>query len=105
MGGKSSTSTNTVSIPPAVLARYNAVNAQAQQVAQTPFQQYSTNPNAFVAPLTAEQNTGIAATNTYANAAQPYYGAATGACRKIQEQRADDPGGYVFISIAGMMKS
>ena len=77
MGGKSSTSTQSVQIPPEVLARYNAVNANAQNVAQTPFQQYSTDPNAFVAPLTSSQNAGIAGTNNYANAAQPYYGAAT----------------------------
>jgi len=76
MGGKNSTSTNQVSIPPQVLAQYNAVNANAASVASTPFQQYSTNPNAFVAPLTAEQNQGISATNQYANSAQPFYGAA-----------------------------
>ena len=71
--GKTSTSTSQVQIPPDVLARYNSVNAQAQNVAATPFQQYSTNPNAFVAPLTATQQAGIAATGQYANAAQPYY--------------------------------
>ena len=62
-GGKTSTSTSQVTIPPEVLARYNAVNAQAQQVAQTPFQQYSNNPNAFVAPLTPTQQAGIINTN------------------------------------------
>ncbi len=77
MGGKSSTSTSSVQIPPDVLARYNAVNAQAADVAKTPFQSYGTDPSAFVAPLTAEQNAGIAGTNTYAEAAQPYFGAAT----------------------------
>jgi hypothetical protein len=45
------------------LARYNSVNTQAQQVAATPFQQYSTDPNAFVAPVTPEQNTGIGTIN------------------------------------------
>ena len=52
-GGKSQTSTgsSSVSIPPDVLARYNSVNSQAQTVAQTPFQQYSADPNAFVAGL------------------------------------------------------
>jgi len=77
-GGKTSTSTSQVQIPADVLARYNSVNAQAQQVAQQPFQQYSTNPNAFVAPLTATQQAGIAATGQYANAAQPYYQQAAG---------------------------
>jgi len=66
MGGKTSTSTSQVTIPPEVLARYNAVNAQAQAVAQTPFQQYSNNPNAFVAPLTPTQQAGILATDQYA---------------------------------------
>ena len=64
-------STTQVQIPADVLARYNSVNATAQQVAQTPFQQYSTDPNAFVAPLTAEQNAGIGGVNQYANSAQP----------------------------------
>lgn len=74
-GGKTQQSTSQVQIPPEVLARYNAVNAQAQTVAQTPFQQYSTDPNAFVAPLTTAQNAGINQTGYYANAAQPAIGA------------------------------
>ena len=76
-GGKTSTSTQSVSIPPEVLARYNSVNATAQQVAQTPFQQYSSDPNAFVAPLNDTQQAGVANTNANANTAQPYYGAAS----------------------------
>lgn len=71
MGGKTQQTTQQVQIPPEVLARYNSVNAQAQGVAGTPFQQYSSSPNAFVAPLTAEQNTGIGGVNQYANSAQP----------------------------------
>jgi hypothetical protein len=78
VGGKTSTSTSQVQIPPEVLARYNSVNATAQNVAQAPFQQYSTNPNAFVAPLTPTQEAGVANTNTAAGMAQPYFGAATG---------------------------
>jgi len=76
MGSKGSTSTQSVSIPPEVLAMYSSVNANAQQVAQTPFQTYS---GEFVAPVNSEQQSGIAATNTAANQAQPYYSAATGA--------------------------
>ena len=64
-----------MTIPPEVLARYNSVNATAQNVAQTPFQQYSTDPNAFVAPLNATENAATAGTNQYANAAQPAIGA------------------------------
>jgi len=75
MGGKSTTSTSTVSIPPEVLARYNAVNAKAEQVAATPFQAYG---GQFVAPINPTQQAGIEATSQYSQAAQPYYGAATG---------------------------
>ena len=75
MGGKTSQSTSTVSIPPEVLARYNAVNARAEEVAQTPFQQYG---GQFVAGLTPTQQAGIQNTSTAANQAQPYYNAATG---------------------------
>jgi muramidase (phage lysozyme) len=75
MGGKTSQSTSTVSIPPEVLARYNAVNARAEEVAQTPFQQYG---GQFVAGLTPTQQAGIQNTSAAASQAQPYYGAATG---------------------------
>jgi len=74
MGGKSGTTTSSVSIPPDVLKRYNAVNAYASDVAQTPFQAYQ---GQFVAGLTPTQQAGIQGTSQYANAAQPYYGAAT----------------------------
>lgn len=74
-GGKSSTSTQTVSIPPEVLARYNAVNARAEEVAKQPFQQYG---GEFVAPLTPTQTAGIQATSAASQLAQPYFGAATG---------------------------
>ena len=86
MGGKSSTSTQSVSIPPEVLARYNSVNANAQQVAQTPFQQYSSSPDAFVAPLTSTQQAGIANTNSAAGQAQPYYQQATNGLYQAQGQ-------------------
>lgn len=77
MGGKSSQSSQQIQIPPEVLARYNAVNSRAEVAAATPFQQYSTDPSAFVAPLTQTQQAGIANTNYYSGAAQPYYAAAT----------------------------
>jgi len=75
MGGKTSTSTQSVSIPPEVLARYNAVNARAEQVAATPFQAY---PGQFVAGLTPTQQAGISATSAASQAAQPYYGMGAG---------------------------
>lgn len=76
-GGKSQQSSQQVTVPPDVLARYNSVNAQAQTAASQPFQQYSSDPNAFVAPLTPTQQAGIANTNTAAGQAQPYFDAAT----------------------------
>ena len=86
MGGKSSNTVQSQTIPPEILARYNAVNAGAENAAQTPFQNYSYNPNAFVAPLTGTQQAGVANTNYYANTAQPYYGAATGYLLNTQNQ-------------------
>lgn len=77
-GGKGGTTTQSVTIPPEVLARYNAVNARAEGLADTPFKPYSNDPNAFVAPLTPTQQAGITNTNKAAGMAQPYYGAATG---------------------------
>jgi len=73
-GGKGGNTTSTVTVPQDVLNRYNSVNATAEKVAQTPFQQYG---GQFVAPLTGTQQAGIANTNTAAGQAQPYYGAAT----------------------------
>jgi len=75
MGGKTSQSSQSVSIPPEVLARYNSVNARAEQVAQTPFQPYT---DQFVAGLTPTQTAGIQNTSASATQAQPYYNAATG---------------------------
>jgi muramidase (phage lysozyme) len=85
-GGKGGGSTSTVSIPPEVLARYNAVNAQAEKLGgtdasgnpNTPFKPYSSDPNAFVAPLTPTQQAGIANTNASAGTAQPWYQQAGG---------------------------
>jgi hypothetical protein len=77
-GGSTTTTNNVTQIPPEVLARYNAVNARAETVAQAPYQAYSQDPNAFVAPLSQTQQAGIQNTNAMAGAAQPYYGAATG---------------------------
>ena len=77
MCGGSGTTTQQVTIPPEVLARYNAVNAQAEQVAATPFQQYSTDPSAFVAQLNPTQQAGIQNVSNAQNIAQPYFQGAT----------------------------
>jgi len=71
MGGKTGTTSSTTKIPPEVMARYNAVNTRAEDVAAKPFQQYGTTPDAFVAQLNEQQRTGQAGMNQYANAAQP----------------------------------
>ena len=71
MGGKTGTTTQSVQIPKEVLARYNAVNSQAQSVASTPFQKYSTDPNDFVAGINQQQYAGIGGINRAANMAQP----------------------------------
>lgn len=73
--GKTTQSTQQVQIPADVLARYNSVNAQAQQAASAPFQQYT---GEFVAPLNQTQQQGVGQTTAYSQAAQPYYGAAAG---------------------------
>jgi hypothetical protein len=83
MGGKSGTTTQSVSIPPDVLKRYNAVNARAESVAATPFQPYT---GQFVAGITPTQQAGINATTQYAQSAQPYYQAATGQLGQAQGQ-------------------
>ena len=74
-GGGTQTTTQEVKIPPEVMARYNAVNARAEEVAKQPFQNYS---GEFVAPLNPTQQAGVEATSQYSQSAQPYFGAATG---------------------------
>lgn len=96
--GKGGSSVSTVQIPPEVLARYNAVNARAETVAQQPYQAYSNDPNAFVAPLTATQQAGIQNTNAMAGAAQPYYGAATEQLMQAQ-QGAQPAMGYAYQNL------
>jgi hypothetical protein len=86
-GGKGGSSTvSQVQIPPEVLARYNSVNARAEAVGQQPYQAYSYDPNAFVAPLTGTQVAGMQNVNAMAGAAQPYYGAATDQLMQAQQQ-------------------
>ena len=72
-GGKGGTSTSTVTIPPEVLARYNAVNATAEDIGKTPFQAYSQDPSAFVAQTNAVQNSGINNIYNAQNSAQPWF--------------------------------
>lgn len=85
-GGKTSTSTSSVQIPPEVMARYNAVNDYADKVAQTPYQRYQ---GEFVAPMTSTQNAAIANVNQAAGQAQPYFTGATESL--LQGQQAATP--------------
>lgn len=79
MGVKNTTSKDQVTIPPDVLARYNAVNAQAQTTAATPFQRYGNNASDFVAQVNPQQTEGINTINQGAGAFQPYLTQATSA--------------------------
>lgn len=90
MGGKTSTTTQRVQIPPEVLARYNAINTRAESVASSPFEKYSTNPADFVAQLNNQQQTGISNVNAAAGAYQPYFANATDATKA--GMAAADPG-------------
>lgn len=76
MGKKHATSTSQVTIPPEVLARYNAVNKRAEETAAAPFQKYGTEASDFVAQMNAQQGAGIADINATAGSYQPYMGAA-----------------------------
>lgn len=100
MGGKTSTSSQTVSVPPEVLARYNAVNARAEDAASQKFKQYSSDPNAFVAPLTQAQQQGISQSMAASGQAQPYYGQATNQLLGAQ-QAASGYYGSAAENIAG----
>jgi lysozyme family protein len=60
------------------MARYRAVNTRAEQAATQPFQAYSQDPSAFVAPLTATQKAGIENINKAAGMTQPYFQTAAG---------------------------
>jgi GH24 family phage-related lysozyme (muramidase) len=99
-GGKGGTTTQTVSIPPEVLARYNAVNARAEETAKQPFQQYG---GEFVAPLTPTQTAGIQGTNVAASQAQPYFNAATQGLLGAQQGGANYIGAATNAALAGAM--
>jgi hypothetical protein len=77
MGGKKATTTSSVSIPPEVLARYNAVNQQAQTAAATPYEAFGKTAADYVAQMNAQQGAGIADINATAGSYQPYMTQAT----------------------------
>lgn len=61
------------------MARYNAVNTRAEEVASKPFQKYGTEASDFVAQINQQQQQGIQNVNAAAGSYQPYIDAATGA--------------------------
>ena len=77
MGGKKATTTSSVSIPPEVLARYNAVNQQAQAAAATPYEAFGKTAADYVAQMNAQQGAGISDINATAGSYQPYMTQAT----------------------------
>lgn len=79
MGGKTATSTSQTTIPPEVLARYNAVNTMAESAANKPYQSFGTQASDYIAQMNQQQNTGINSVNAAAGSYQPYLDAATGA--------------------------
>jgi len=79
MGGKTTTSTNQVTIPQDVLDRYNAVNTQAAKVAENPFQKYGTTAEDFVAQFNNQQLAGVSDINAASGAYKPYMTEATSA--------------------------
>jgi len=81
MGGKKATTTSSVSIPPEVLARYNAVNTRAETAATTPYEAFGKTASDYVAQLNARQNAGFNDINATAGSYLPYMTEATTATR------------------------
>jgi len=73
-GGGTTYQTQTTQIPPEVRARYDAVNARAEQVAQQPFVPYT---GQFVAPINPLQEAAINQIGQATQGYQPYQQAAT----------------------------
>lgn len=55
------------------MARYNAVNTRAEEVASKPFQKYGTEASDFVAQINQQQQQGINNVNAAAGSYQPYF--------------------------------
>jgi hypothetical protein len=77
MGGKKATTTSQVTIPPEVLARYNAVNQRAETAAAKPFQAFGNTAADYVAQLNPQQFAGFNDINATAGSYQPYMTQAT----------------------------
>ena len=66
----------TVQASPQAIGAYSKALEMASAATSQPFQKYSTDPNAFVAPLTQTQQQAIGGIQGAQGAYQPYYGAA-----------------------------
>ena len=74
-GSNTSTSNTTTAPNPQAMQAYSDLMAKAQGIAATPYTPYG---GEIVAPFNAQQNTGVAGINDYANFAQPYIQQAAG---------------------------
>ena len=92
MGGKKATSTSQVTIPPEVLARYNAVNARAETAASKPFQAFGSNPADYVAQMNQQQALG---TSTINNSGGPAYAGIDKYMTPYTKNVADTTGAYM----------
>ena len=77
MGGKKSTTTSKVTIPPEVLERYNAVNTRAETAASAPYEAFGKTASDYVAQLNAQQYAGFNDINATAGSYLPYMTQAT----------------------------
>lgn len=75
-GQSNQNSMTTMTIPPEVMARYNAVNARAEQTADRPFQEYG---GQFVAPVNDTQGSAINQITGARNWIDPTFARANGA--------------------------
>jgi hypothetical protein len=72
-GGTTQQTSSSSGPPPQVTAAYQGLIDRATNVANQPYQPYQ---GELVAPLTTQTNQGLGGISAYANAAQPYLGAA-----------------------------
>lgn len=75
-GGLAPIQQSTTQASPQAIGAYTQALTLANQAVAQPFQQYSSDPNAFVAPLTGTQQQAIGGLYGAQGAYQPYYGAA-----------------------------
>lgn len=97
-GGKSGTTTQSVSIPPEVLARYNSVNARAENLASRPFQPYG---GQFVAGLNQQQLAGISNINQAATLPQEAFQTAQGQLQNAYNQSGQMTGDAYALANSG----